>query len=141
GGKGLKAAVDALCKSAEAAVDAGNNYVILSDRDIAPDRAPVPSLLATAAVHHHLVKNKKRMQIGLIVETGEAREVMHFALLLGYGASVINPYLCFATIDELVQKGKVKLSYEEARENYIKSVNKGLLKILSKMGYATLRSY
>ncbi|HHU57862.1 MAG TPA: glutamate synthase large subunit, partial [Bacteroidales bacterium] len=141
GGKGLKAAVDALCKSAEAAVDAGNNYVILSDRDIAPDRAPVPSLLATAAVHHHLVRAKKRMQIGLIVETGEAREVMHFALLLGYGASVINPYVCFAAIDELVQQGKLKMDYEAARENYIKAVNKGLLKVLSKMGISTLRSY
>lgn len=141
GGKGLKASVDALCKSAEAAVDAGNNYVILSDRDIAPDRAPVPSLLATAAVHHHLVRAKKRMQIGLIVETGEAREVMHFALLLGYGASVINPYVCFAAIDELVQQGKLKMDYEAARENYIKAVNKGLLKVLSKMGISTLRSY
>ena len=141
GGKGLKAAVDGLCKSAEAAVDAGNNYVILSDRDIAPDRAPVPSLLATAAVHHHLVRAKKRMQIGLIVETGEAREVMHFALLLGYGASVINPYVCFAAIDELVQQGKLKMDYEAARENYIKAVNKGLLKVLSKMGISTLRSY
>lgn len=141
GGKGLKKAVESICEQAVKAVDAGNNYIILSDRDIAPDYAAISSLLATAAVHHHLVKNKKRMQIGLIVETGEAREVMHFALLLGYGASVINPYLCFATIDELVQKGKVKLSYEEARENYIKSVNKGLLKILSKMGISTLRSY
>ena len=133
--------MDALCKSAEAAVDAGNNYVILSDRDIAPDRAPVPSLLATAAVHHHLVRAKKHMQIGLIVETGEAREVMHFALLLGYGASVINPYVCFAAIDELVQQGKLKMDYEAARENYIKAVNKGLLKVLSKMGISTLRSY
>lgn len=141
GGKGLKSALEKICKAAEKAVDDNNNYVILSDRNISPDEAPVPSLLATSAVHHHLVKTKKRMQIGLIIETGEAREVMHFALLLGYGASVINPYLCFASIDEMVQQGKIKLSYDEARENYIKSVNKGLLKIMSKMGISTLRSY
>jgi glutamate synthase (NADPH) large chain len=141
GGKGLKAAVDAICKAAEKAVDDDKNYVILSDRTISADEAAVPSLLATSAVHHHLVKAKKRMQIGLIVETGEAREVMHFALLLGYGASVINPYVCFAAIDEMVKQGKIKMGYEEARENYIKSVNKGLMKVLSKMGISTLRSY
>jgi glutamate synthase (NADPH) large chain len=141
GGKGLKAALESICAAAEKAVDDNNNYIILSDRNISAKEAAVPSLLATSAVHHHLVKAKKRMQAGLVIETGEAREVMHFALLLGYGASVINPYVCFATIDEMVKQGKIKLSYEEARENYIKSVNKGLLKVLSKMGISTLRSY
>jgi len=141
GGKGLKEAIESICKAAEKAVDEDNNYIILSDRNISVEEAAIPSLLATSAVHHHLVKTKKRMQIGLIVETGEAREVMHFALLLGYGASVINPYVCFATIDDMVKKGKIRMNYGEARENYIKSVNKGLMKVLSKMGISTLRSY
>ncbi|WP_232468291.1 glutamate synthase large subunit [Alkalitalea saponilacus] len=141
GGEGLKKALITICKTAEKAVDDGNNYVILSDRNISSKEVAIPSLLATAAVHHHLVKSKKRMQIGLIVETGEAREVMHFALLLGYGASVINPYVSFAVIDEMVKKGVIKMDYHEARENYVKSINKGLLKVLSKMGISTLRSY
>jgi glutamate synthase (NADPH/NADH) large chain len=141
GGAGLKKAVDNMCALAEKAVDEGKNYIILSDRAISADMAAVPSLLAVSAVHHHLIRAKKRMQIGLVVETGEAREVMHFALLLGYGASVINPYGVFAVIDDMVKKGQLKISYEEARYNYIKSVDKGLLKILSKMGVSTLRSY
>ncbi len=141
GGEGMRKAVDAMCLSAEEAVDNGKNYIILSDRNIDKDMAPVPSLLAVAAVHHHLIKTKKRMQTGLVVETGEAREVMHYALLLGFGASVINPYLSFAAIDDLVKKGEVDMEYAEARENYIKAVDKGLLKILSKMGISTLRSY
>lgn len=141
GGKGLEAAIENICKVAEKAVDDGKNYIILTDKTVDENNAPIPSLLAVSATHHHLIKAKKRMQIGLIVETGEAREVMHFALLLGYGASVINPYVCFAAIDELVQKGTVKIPYVEARENYIKAVDKGLLKVLSKMGISTLRSY
>ncbi|NPA37692.1 MAG: glutamate synthase large subunit [Chlorobi bacterium] len=141
GGEGLKKAVDDMCKTAEKAVDDGIHYILLSDRDIAKDKAPVPSLLAVAAIHHHLIKKKKRMQIGLLVETGEAREVMHFALLLGFGASVVNPYVSFAIINDLVKQGKIKMKYSEARENYIKAIDKGLLKILSKMGISTLRSY
>ncbi len=141
GGKGLEKALDDICKTAEKAVDDGINYIILSDKDIDEAHAPVPSLLAVAATHHHLIKTKKRMQVGLIVETGEAREVMHFALLLGFGASVINPYVCFATINEMIKNGKFDMEYADARENYIKAVNKGLLKILSKMGISTLRSY
>ncbi|RCW36043.1 glutamate synthase large subunit [Marinilabilia salmonicolor] len=141
GGEGLKVALEQICTDAEKAVDEGNNYIILSDRGVSLENAAIPSLLATAAVHHHLIKAKKRMQVGLIVETGEAREVMHFALLLGYGASVINPYVCFATINEMVKSGKVDGSYGEAREKYIKAVDKGLMKVLSKMGISTLRSY
>ena len=141
GGAGLKKAVDEMCKTAEKAVDDGIHYILLSDRDIAIDKAPVPSLLAVAAIHHHLIMQKKRMQIGLLVETGEAREVMHFALLLGFGASVVNPYVSFAIINDLVKQGKINIKYSEARENYIKAINKGLLKILSKMGISTLRSY
>jgi len=141
GGKGLEAAIENICKMSEKAVDDGKNYIILTDKEVDEEHAPIPSLLAVSATHHHLIKARKRMQVGLIVETGEAREVMHFALLLGYGASVINPYVCFAAIDELVQKGTVKIPYVEARENYIKAVDKGLLKVLSKMGISTLRSY
>ncbi|PWE01202.1 glutamate synthase large subunit [Marinilabilia rubra] len=141
GGEGLEKAVEEMCQAAEKAVDEGNNYIILSDRGVSLENAAMPSLLATAAVHHHLIKAKKRMQVGLIVETGEAREVMHFALLLGYGASVINPYVCFAGINDLVEKGKIEGSYSEAREKYIKAVDKGLMKVLSKMGISTLRSY
>jgi glutamate synthase (NADPH/NADH) large chain len=141
GGAGLKKAVDDMCKTAEKAVDDGIHYILLSDRDIAKDKTPVPSLLAVAAIHHHLIVKKKRMQIGLIVETGEAREVMHYALLLGFGASVVNPYVSFAIINDLVKQGKINMVYSEARDNYIKAIDKGLLKILSKMGISTLRSY
>jgi glutamate synthase (NADPH/NADH) large chain len=141
GGDGLKVALEQICTNAEKAVDDGNNYIILSDRGVSMENAAIPSLLATAAVHHHLIKAKKRMQVGLIVETGEAREVMHFALLLGYGASVINPYVCFAAINDLAKQGKIEGSYSEARERYIKAVDKGLMKVLSKMGISTLRSY
>ncbi len=141
GGKGLEAAVENICKLAEKAVDDKKAYVILSDKMVDADNAPIPSLMAVAAVHHHLIKTKKRMQVGLIVETGEAREVMHFATLLGYGASVINPYVCFAAINRMVDSGKVNDTYAHAHENFIKSVDKGILKIMSKMGISTLRSY
>jgi glutamate synthase (NADPH/NADH) large chain len=141
GGEGLESALVELCKEAEKAVDDGKNFIILSDKEISEHRAPIPSLLAVSAVHHHLISVKKRMQIGLIVETGEAREIHHFALLLGFGASVINPYLSFAVLYDLVSSGRIKIPYSKARENYIKSIDKGLLKIISKMGISTLRSY
>ncbi len=141
GVKGFEAALEKMLSEAENAVDTQRNYIILSDRNISKGYAPFPSLLAVAAVHHHLIKKQKRMQVGLIVETGEPREVHHFALLLGYGASVINPYLAFAAIDQLVKDGKIDLEYKEARKNYIKAIDKGLLKVFSKMGISTLRSY
>lgn len=141
GVKGFEAAMDKILADAEKAVDNKKNFIILTDRKISEEFAPIPSLLAVAAVHHHLIKVKKRMQIGIIVETGEAREVTHFALLLGYGASVINPYLAFAAIDHMVKEGKIDLEYKEARKNYIKAIDKGLLKVFSKMGISTLRSY
>lgn len=142
GGKlGLETAIGNMLAEAEEAVDQKKNYIILSDRDISEDYAPIPSVLAVAAVHHHLIKTQKRMQVGIIVETGDAREINHFALLLGYGASVINPYLAFAAIDHLVKEGKITKEYVEARKNYIKSIDKGLLKVFSKMGISTLRSY
>ena len=141
GGEGLKKAVDRLCADAERAVDEGKNYIILSDRGIDENKAPVPSLLAVSAVHHHLIARRKRMQIDIVVESAEPREVMHFALLFGYGASIINPYLSFAVIDKLVREKAIQLDYQKAEENYINSINKGLLKIMSKMGISTLRSY
>lgn len=138
---GFKKAFEQMLNSAEEAVDKGKNFIILTDRNVSKDMAPIPSLLAVAAVHHHLIQNKKRMQVGIIVESAEPREVMHFALLLGYGASVINPYMAFAAIDSMVKSGDISLPYVEARKNYIKAVDKGLLKVLSKMGISTLRSY
>ncbi len=141
GGAALAEALEKLCQEAENAVDNHLNYIILSDRNIDKLHAPIPSLLAVATVHHHLIKTKKRMQVGLVVETAEPREVMHFALLLGFGASVINPYGAFAIIDDLVKKGEIKMEYNAAREYFIKAVDSGLLKILSKMGISTLRSY
>ncbi len=141
GAEGLKQAVDQLCIDAEKAVDEGKNYIILSDRGINENTAPVPSLLAVSAVHHHLIKTRKRMQIDIVVESAEPREVMHFALLFGYGASIINPYMAFAVIDKLVKAKTIQLDYDTARHNYINSINKGILKIMSKMGICTLRSY
>ena len=141
GFEGFRKAFDEMLEKAEKAVDDKKNFIILSDRAIDSEHAPFPSLLAVSAVHHHLIQKKKRMQVGIAVETGEAREVNHFALLLGFGASVINPYLAFGAIDNLVKEGKLDMEYKEARQNYIKSIKKGLLKIFSKMGISTVRSY
>ncbi len=141
GPEGLRQAVDRLCHEAEKAVDSGKNYIILTDRGISPENAPIPSLLAVSAVHHHLIARRKRMQIDIVVESAEPREVMHFALLFGYGASIINPYMSFAVIDNLVNTRTIQLDYQKAEENYIHAINKGILKIMSKMGISTLRSY
>ena len=138
---GMSEALDQLCKEAEQSVDDGVNYIILSDRDIDETHAAIPSLLAVSAVHHYLISVGKRVQTALIVESGEIREVMHAALLLGYGASAINPYMTFAVIDDLVKKHKVQEEYATAEKNYIKAVDKGLKKIMSKMGISTIRSY
>jgi len=138
---GFKAAFDGMLEAAEKAVDDRMNFIILSDRNVSEEMAPIPSLLAVSAVHHHLIQAKKRMQIGIIVETAEAREITHFALLLGYGASAVNPYLAFAAIDYMVDSGQITLDDDEAQHNYIKAIDKGLLKIFSKMGISTLRSY
>ena len=131
----LKTALDKLCTDAEAQVDLGVNLLILSDREASETKVAIPSLLACAAVHHHLIRVKKRIQVGLIIETAEPREVMHFALLFGYGAGAVNPYLALATVKS------ISTDYKTAEKNYIKAINKGLLKILSKMGTSTLRSY
>jgi glutamate synthase (NADPH/NADH) large chain len=137
----LEKALEEICLKAEKAVDNGHNFIILSDRDFNEKNVPIPSILAVSAVHHHLINVKKRMQIGLIVETADAREVNHFALLFAYGASVVNPYGALAIIEKLVCKGEIPMDYVKARANYFKAIDKGLLKILSKMGISTLRSY
>ena len=141
GEDGLQAALDNLCKKAEESVDEGVNYIILSDRDIDEKHAAIPSLLAVSAVHHYLISVGKRVQTALIVESGEIREVMHAALLLGYGASAICPYMTFAVINDLVKRHKIQEEYETAEKHYIKAVDKGLKKIMSKMGISTIRSY
>ena len=141
GEEGLRNALDALCHNAETSVDEGVNYIILSDRDIDGNHAAIPSLLAVSAVHHYLISVGKRVQTALIVESGEIRETMHAALLLGYGASALCPYMTFAILDDLVKRGKIQEDYATAEAHYIKAVDKGLKKIMSKMGISTIRSY
>ena len=141
GEEGLRKAIDDLCHEAETSVDEGVNYIILSDRDIDEQHAAIPSLLAVSAVHHYLISVGKRVQTALIVESGEIRETMHAALLLGYGASALCPYMTFAILDDLVKKGKIQEEYATAESHYIKAVDKGLKKIMSKMGISTIRSY
>ena len=134
--------MDRLKKSASDAVAAGYTIVILSDRGADRDRAPIPSLLATAGVHHHLVRQGTRTQCGLVVESGDAREVHHCALLLGYGAGVVNPYLAFETLDDMIRlRQLVGVTHDEAVINYIHALNKGILKVMSKMGISTLQGY
>ena len=141
GEEGLHEALDELCKEAERSVDDGYNYIILSDRDVDETHAAIPSLLAVSAVHHYLISVGKRVQTALIVESGEIRETMHAALLLGYGASALCPYMTFAILDDLVKRHKIQENYETAEKNYIKAVKKGLFKIMAKMGISTIRSY
>lgn len=141
GEAGLRAALDHLCQEAARSVDEGYNYIILSDRDVDENHAAIPSLLAVSAVHHYLIGVGKRVQTALIVESGEIREVMHAALLLGYGASALCPYLTYAILDDLVKRHKIQEDYATAEANYIKAVKKGLYKIMAKMGISTIRSY
>jgi glutamate synthase (NADPH/NADH) large chain len=142
GEKGLGEALDRLCERAESAVRGGSAVLVLSDRGVSLEQAPIPSLLATAAVHHHLVREGIRTRTTLVVETAEAREVHHFALLVGYGATAVNPYLAFETLEEMAGSGLLGgVSPEEAAKNYIKAIGKGLLKVISKMGISTLFSY
>ena len=143
GAKGLARALDQLCRRASLAIKSGYTLLILSDRGIDPDYAPIPSLLALAAVHNHLVREETRTQVALIIESGEPREVMHFALLIGYGASAVNPYLAIETLEDMVKRGLLEppINFEKALLNFKKSINKGLLKTFSKMGISTLQSY
>ena len=134
--------MDDLCRRASEAVAAGYDILILSDRGVGPRLAPIPSLLATAGVHHHLVREGTRTRCALVVECGDAREVHHVSLLMGYGAGVVNPYLAFETIDDMIRQGMLTgIDRDEAIEHYIKALNKGILKVMSKMGISTLQSY
>lgn len=141
GVEGMTKAIDALCLQAEQAIDEDFNYLVMSDRNVTAEMAPIPSLLAVAAVHKHLIEKKKRTKIALVIESGEPREVMHFALLFGYGASAVNPYLAYAVIERQIRNQEIQLDFASAQKNYIKSICKGLLKVMSKMGISTLMSY
>ena len=144
GGEGsLQGSVDELCDRAARAVEEGYSIIILSDRGVDRDHAPIPSLLATSAVHHHLIREGSRISVGLIVESGEPREVAHLALLLGYGAAAVNPYLAFETLERLARDGVLPegMDAESASENYLKALHKGVVKVMSKMGIATIRGY
>lgn len=138
---GMENALNELCRAAEKAVNDGKNYIILSDRGVTPEWAPIPSLLVLSAIHHHLIRCGKRSQTALIVESAEPREVMHIALLIGFGASAVCPYMAFALLDRLVCEKRLQLDYEAAEKHYVKAIDKGLLKIISKAGVSTIRSY
>ena len=143
GAEGMLEILDRLCERAEAAVKGGYNIIVLSDRQIGPDRVAIPALLATAAVHHHLIRKGLRTSVGLVVETGEPREVHHFCLLAGYGAEAINPYLAFDTLTDMHKRGEFPREVDggEVVYRYIKAVGKGILKVMSKMGISTYQSY
>ncbi len=140
----LRVALDRLCAEAEAAADSGAGVLILSDRGVDEANAPIPSLLACAAVHHHLIRQAKRSKVGIVIESGEPREVMHFCLLIGYGANAVNPYLAYASIAEMHARGALEdplLSLQQAHANFEKAIRKGTLKVMSKMGISTVQSY
>src|SRR5476649_1789980 len=141
GAAGLEKALDRICSEAIDCVLADRNILVLSDRATSADRVPIPALLATAAVHHYLIRRGLRTQTGLVIETGEAREVHHFCCLAGYGAEAINPYLAFETLEALRVQNGLPLKPYEVQKNYIKGVGKGLLKVMSKMGISTYQSY
>jgi glutamate synthase (NADPH) large chain len=141
GGEALAGAIEQVRRACSEAIDAGARILILSDRGCDEDHAPIPSLLLTAAVHHHLVRTRQRTKVGLIVESGDCREVHHVALLVGYGAAAVNPYLAFETIEDLVARGAIPGPAEKAVANYVKALSKGVLKVMSKMGISTIASY
>ena len=141
-GVGLKEAMKDLCQRASKLVWEGVNILILSDRGINPEEAPIPALLAVSGLHHHLINEGSRTRVGLVLETGEPREVHHFALLMGYGAGAINPYLAFESLDDMILRGQLsEISHEKAVANYIKASVKGIVKTMSKMGISTIQSY
>jgi len=141
GTQGLEWALEGLCHQASKAIDDGYDIFILSDRQISEYRAPIPALLAVSAVHHHLIREGTRTQVGFVLESGEPREVHHFALLLGYGATAINPYLAFETIYDQKLQGHIEADADSAVKNYTKAISKGVVKVLSKMGISTIQSY
>ncbi|HYG81398.1 MAG TPA: glutamate synthase-related protein, partial [Pyrinomonadaceae bacterium] len=142
GGRGLERALHELCRRSSEAIGEGYGVIILSDRGVSRERAPIPALLAVSGIHHHLIREGTRTQVGFVIESGEPREVHHFALLLGYGAAAINPYLAFETLGDMIRQGSlVGVDYEKSVANYVKAVNKGVVKIISKMGISTVQSY
>lgn len=142
GGEGLDKGLEEVCSAVDQAIDEGCTYIILSDRNIDENRTAIPALLATAGVHHYLIRNGKRTRVGLVLESGEPREVHHFAVLLGYGVGAVNPYLAFESLGDLIGKGHVpRMEHQQAVANFIKAVNKGLIKTMSKMGISTVQSY
>jgi glutamate synthase (NADPH) large chain len=142
GGAGLERRLEAICAEVSAAIAAGARFVVLSDRDSTADLAPIPSLLLTSAVHHHLIREKTRTHVGLLVEAGDVREVHHVALLIGYGAAAVNPYLAMESVEDLVRRGVItEVTPDKAVKNLIKALGKGVLKVMSKMGISTVGSY
>ncbi len=142
GPEGMAKAIEGICRKASEATQAGSNILILSDRGVDAKLAPIPSLLATAGVHHHLVREGTRTRVGLVLESGEPREVHHFSLLIGYGAGAINPYLAFETLDDLIRAGVLEgVDHPDAVAKYIKALKKGIVKVMSKMGISTIQSY
>jgi glutamate synthase (ferredoxin) len=142
GANGLERAMDDLCRKVSQAIKDGYNVVVLSDRGVGPALAPIPSLLAVSGVHHHLIREGTRTQVGLVLESGEPREVHHYSLLIGYGCGAINPYLAFETLDDLIRQGLlVGVDLKTAHKNYLKSAVKGVVKVISKMGISTIQSY
>ena len=136
-------ALEELCQKVSQAIAHGCTFMVLSDRGVDLEHTPMPALLATSGVHHYLIRKGTRTTVGLVIETGEAREVHHCAILMGYGAGAINPYLAFETLDDMLAQGGLPddLTHEKAVKNYIKGLNKGLLKVMSKMGISTIQSY
>ena len=142
GEAGLAKAMDALCAKVDAAIAEGHNLIILSDRGVDADNAPIPALLAVSGVHHHLVRLETRTRVGLALESGEPREVHHFCLLLGYGAQAINPYMAFESLNDMIRENMLEgYTYEEAEERYIYAAIKGTVKVMAKMGISTIKSY
>jgi len=141
GGKGLEQALDNLFAAADKAIEKGANILILSDRDFNEKKAPIPALLACAGLHHHLIREGKRTEVGLVLESGEPRETHHFCTLLGYGVEAINPYMAYESLYDLIEQGHLDLSFERAQRGYNKAVVKGIVKVMSKMGISTIKSY
>ena len=142
GGEGLRRALDDIRDAASKAIEDGARVLVISDRESNENLAPIPSLLAVAAIHHHLVRQRTRTQVGLIVEAGDAREVHHMAMLIGFGAAAINPYIAFESIEDMLNRGALGgMDREKALSNYIKAAGKGVLKVMSKMGISTVASY
>jgi glutamate synthase (NADPH/NADH) large chain len=142
GGVGLEQAMEELCRSASEAIAGGHEFIILSDWGVNRQNAPIPALLAVSGVHHHLIREGTRTRVGLIIESGEPREVHHYALLVGYGASAINPYLAFESLDDMIRGGLLSnTDHDKAVTNYVKAASKGILKVMSKMGISTIQSY